>query len=116
MRALDNAGIDPVAHLHAAHKTAACTVGPTLRLALIDANNDKIFYKLMIDLPNAGLQPPNALTGVCHRQAAGRTMREERRRTNICSATCSLKVNYEFNLDQSEESTKERGNVHRVGF
>jgi|LakMenE18May11ns_1017448.scaffolds.fasta_scaffold9795470_1 hypothetical protein len=47
-----------------------------------------------------------ALIGVirgCHRQAAGRTMREERRRTNKHSAICNLEVNYEFNLVQSEE-------------
>jgi hypothetical protein len=43
-------------------------------------------------------------------------MREKRRKTNRCSAICNLKVNYEFNLVLSEESTYERRNVHPVGF
>jgi hypothetical protein len=64
MRALNNAGIDPVAHLRAAHKTAASAVGPARGPALIDANNDEIIYELMLDLPNKGLQPPNAPTGI----------------------------------------------------
>jgi hypothetical protein len=34
----------------------------------------------------------------CHRQAAGRTMHKERRKTNKRSEICNLKVNYEFNL------------------
>jgi hypothetical protein len=43
-------------------------------------------------------------------------MREERRRINKRSAICNLKVNYEFNLVESEESTDERRNVHPIGF
>ncbi len=42
---------------------AAGAVGPAGGPALIDANDDKIVYELMFDLPNAGLQPPDAPTG-----------------------------------------------------
>jgi hypothetical protein len=61
-RALDNTNINPAAHLRAAHTVEAQPVatGP----ALIDANEDKIIYKLTFDHPDAGLAPPIAPDGV----------------------------------------------------
>jgi hypothetical protein len=61
-RALDNANINPAAHLLAARVVEAQPVapGPTL----IDADEDKIIYKLTFDLPNAGLAPPIAPDGM----------------------------------------------------
>jgi hypothetical protein len=61
-RALDNANIDPAAHLRAACAAEAQPVAPGP--ALIDANEDKIIYKLTFDLPDAGLAPPIAPDGV----------------------------------------------------
>jgi hypothetical protein len=58
-RALDNANIDPAAHLRAARTAEAQPVA--LGPALIDANEEKIIYKLTFDLPDAGLAPPIAL-------------------------------------------------------
>jgi hypothetical protein len=43
---------------------AAGAVGPARGPALIDANNDEIVYKFTFDLPDAGLQPLDAPTGV----------------------------------------------------
>jgi hypothetical protein len=61
-RALDNANINPAAHLRAARAAEAQPVapGPTL----IDANEDKIIYKLTFNLPDAGHTPPIAPDGV----------------------------------------------------
>ncbi len=61
-RALDNADINPAPHLRAARAAEAqpIALGP----ALIDANEDKIIYKLTFDLPDAGLAPPIAHDGV----------------------------------------------------
>jgi hypothetical protein len=61
-RALDNANIDPAAHLRAACAAEAqpVTPGPTL----IDANENEIIYELTFDLPHAGLAPPIAPDGV----------------------------------------------------
>ncbi len=61
-RALDNANIDPAAHLRAARVAEAQPVapGPTL----IDANEDKIIYELTFDLPDVGLAPPIAPDGM----------------------------------------------------
>jgi hypothetical protein len=61
-RALDNANINPVAHLQATCAAEAQPVAPGP--ALIDADEDKIIYKLMFDLPDAGLAPPIAPDGV----------------------------------------------------
>jgi hypothetical protein len=61
---LNNAGIDPVAHLRAAHETATGALGSIGGPALIDAKDDKIIHELTFDLPDVGLQPPNAPTGV----------------------------------------------------
>ncbi len=61
-RVLDNANINPAAHLRAARAAEAQPVAPVP--ALIDANEDKIIYKLMFDLPDAGLAPPIAPDGV----------------------------------------------------
>jgi hypothetical protein len=61
-RALDNANINPAAHLRAAHVAEAQPVAPGP--ALIDANEDKIIYKPTFDLPGAGLAPPIAPDGV----------------------------------------------------
>ncbi len=52
-RALDNANINPGAHLRAARVAEAQPVAPDP--ILIDANEDEIIYKLMFDLP---LHPP----------------------------------------------------------
>jgi hypothetical protein len=60
--ALDNANIDPAAHLRAARVAEAQPVAPGP--ALIDADEDEIIYKLMFDLPDAGLTPPIAPNGV----------------------------------------------------
>jgi hypothetical protein len=57
-RALDNANINPAAHLRAACVAKAQPVAPGP--ALIDANKDKIIYKLTFDLSDAGLAPPIA--------------------------------------------------------
>ncbi len=57
-RGLDNANINPAAHLWAARTTEAQPVAPGP--ALIDANEDEIIYELMFDLPDAGLTPPIA--------------------------------------------------------
>ncbi len=61
-RALDNANINPAAHLRAAHTAEAQPVAPGS--ALIDANEDKIIHNLTFDLPDAGLAPPIAPDGV----------------------------------------------------
>jgi hypothetical protein len=61
-RALDNANIDPAAHLRAARTVEAQPVVPGP--ALIDADEDEIIYKLSFDLPDAGLTPPIAPDGV----------------------------------------------------
>jgi hypothetical protein len=61
---LNNLGIDSIAHLRTSHKTAAVAVGPAGGPALFDANDDKIIYEFMFDLPNTGPQPSNAPTGV----------------------------------------------------
>jgi hypothetical protein len=55
-RALDNANINPAAHLRAARVAEAQPAAPGP--ALINANEDKIRYKLTFDLPDAGLAPP----------------------------------------------------------
>jgi hypothetical protein len=61
-RVLDNANINPATHLWATHAAEAqpVTPGPTM----IDANEDKIIYNLVFDLPDAGLAPPIAPDGV----------------------------------------------------
>ncbi len=61
-RALDNANIDPAAHLRAAHVVEAQPVTPGPNL--IDADEDKIIYELTFDLPDAGLPPPIAPDGI----------------------------------------------------
>jgi hypothetical protein len=61
-RALDNANIDPAAHLQAAHVAEAQPVAPGP--ALIDADEDEIIYELMFDLPDAWLAPPIAPDGI----------------------------------------------------
>jgi hypothetical protein len=61
-RALDNTNIDPAAHLRAARVVEAQPVTPSP--AQIDADEDKIIYKLTFDLPDAGLAPPIAPDGV----------------------------------------------------
>jgi hypothetical protein len=61
-RALDNANIDPAAHLRATRVAEAQPVAPDP--ALIDADEDKIIYKLTFDLPDAGLAPPIAPDGM----------------------------------------------------
>ncbi len=59
--ALDNAGIDTVAWLHTARDladTAAIGIAPqNPRAALVEADEDKIMYKITFDLPDAGLEP-----------------------------------------------------------
>ena len=49
--ALNNAGINAQDHQQAAQQRPEPTNGP----ALIEADNDKIVYKITFDLPNAGL-------------------------------------------------------------
>jgi hypothetical protein len=61
-RALDNANINPAAHLLATRAAKAQPVAPGP--ALIDADEDKIIYKLTFDLPDVGLAPPIAPDGV----------------------------------------------------
>ncbi len=61
-RALDNANINPAAHLRATHAAEAQPVAPGP--ALIDADEDKIIYELTFDLPDEGLAPPNEPDGV----------------------------------------------------
>jgi hypothetical protein len=61
-RALDNANINPAAHLWAAHTAEAQPVAPGP--ALIDADEDQIIYELTFNLPDAGLAPPIAPDGV----------------------------------------------------
>ncbi len=61
-RTIDNANINPAAHLRATHMAEAQPVAPGP--ILIDANEDKIIYKLMFDLPDAGLAPPIAPDGM----------------------------------------------------
>jgi hypothetical protein len=61
-RALDYTNINPAAHLQAARVAEAQPVAPGP--ALIDADEDKIIYKLTFDLPDAGLAPPIAPVGV----------------------------------------------------
>jgi hypothetical protein len=61
-RALDNANINPAAHLRAARTAEAQPVAPGP--ALIDANEDKIIYELTFDLPDAGLAPHIAPDGI----------------------------------------------------
>jgi hypothetical protein len=61
-RGLDNANINPGAHLRTAGKAEAKPVAPGP--ALIDADEDKIIYKLTFDLPDAGLAPPIAPDGM----------------------------------------------------
>jgi hypothetical protein len=56
-RALDNANINPAAHLWATRVAEAQPVAPGP--ALIDADEDEIIYELMFDLPDAGLAPPH---------------------------------------------------------
>jgi hypothetical protein len=59
--ALDNAGINTVAWLRTARDladAAAIGIAPqNLRAALVEANKDKIVYKITFDLPDAGLKP-----------------------------------------------------------
>jgi hypothetical protein len=57
-RALDNANIDPAAHLRAARAVEAQPVAPGP--ASIDADEDEIIYELTFDLPDAGLASPIA--------------------------------------------------------
>ena len=61
-RALDNANINPAAHLRAARVAEAQPVTPGP--AQIDANEDKIIYMLTFNLPDVGLAPPIAPDGV----------------------------------------------------
>ncbi len=61
-RALDNANINPAAHLRATRAAEAQPVVPGP--ALIDANEDEIIYNLTFDLPDARLAPPIAPDGV----------------------------------------------------
>jgi hypothetical protein len=61
-RELDNANIDPAAHLRATRTAEAQPVAPGP--ALIDANEDKIIYKLTFHLPDAGLTHPIAPDGM----------------------------------------------------
>jgi hypothetical protein len=66
-RVLDNANIDPAAHLQASRMAEAQPVAPGP--ALIDANQDEIIYKLTFDLPDAGLAPfiaPDSVAVVPH--------------------------------------------------
>ena len=69
--ALDNAGINPQDHLHAAQ--VAHTVAEAARAAaaaafkhrgpaLVEANQDEILYEITFDLPDAGLIRGNAVT------------------------------------------------------
>jgi hypothetical protein len=61
-RALDNANINPAAHLRAAPAVEAQPIAPDP--ALIDADEDEIIYKLTFNLPDAGLAPPIAPDGM----------------------------------------------------
>jgi hypothetical protein len=61
-RALDNANINPAAHLWAARMAEAQPVAPGP--ALIDANEDEIIYELAFDLPDVGLALPIAPDGM----------------------------------------------------
>ncbi len=64
--ALDNAGINPQARLQttqnipAANEPIPWEAGP----ALINADNDKIMYKITFDLPDAGLFPPKSVAAI----------------------------------------------------
>ncbi len=53
--ALHNAGIDMEEQLRAAQKAASDAPVDVHRPAVIEADEDKIVYKITIDLPNAGL-------------------------------------------------------------
>jgi hypothetical protein len=59
--ALDNAGIDTVARLRAARDlvdaTAIGIASQNLREALVEADKDKIVYKITFNLPDADLEP-----------------------------------------------------------
>jgi hypothetical protein len=59
--ALDNVGIDTVAWLHAMRDladAAAIGIAPqNPRAALVEADKDKIVYKITFNLPDAGLEP-----------------------------------------------------------
>jgi hypothetical protein len=59
--ALDNARINTIAWLHATRDfadAAAIGIAPqNPRAALVEANKDKIVYKITFDLPDAGLEP-----------------------------------------------------------
>ena len=68
--ALDNAGINPQDHLHAAQaahtaaeaaRTAAAAAFEQQGPALVEANQDRIVYEIMFDLPDAGLIGGNAV-------------------------------------------------------
>ena len=61
-RALDNANINPAAHLRAARAAEAQPVAPGP--VLIDADENRIIYELTFYLPDAGLAPPIAPEGV----------------------------------------------------
>ncbi len=61
-RALDNANINPAAQLWATRVAEAQPVAPGP--ALIDADGDKIVYKLTFYLPDVGLAPPIAPDGM----------------------------------------------------
>ncbi len=60
--ALDNAGINLADRLRAARDLAAAGAATHSKPTLVEANNDKIVYKIIFDLPNAGLGivPPDA--------------------------------------------------------
>jgi hypothetical protein len=59
--ALDNAGINTVAWLRATRDLADAAniaIAPqNPRAALVEADKDKIVYKIIFDLPDAGLEP-----------------------------------------------------------
>jgi hypothetical protein len=68
--ALDNAGINPGDWLQVARATAdvanagAAKAAPHNQSCLVEAYKDKIMYNIMIDLPNAGLVPPDSYLAV----------------------------------------------------
>ena len=56
--ALHNAGINVDDWIRTAHKAAAQVAADGNRPATVEANEDEIMYKIMFDLPDAGLPAP----------------------------------------------------------
>jgi hypothetical protein len=87
--ALENSGIDPQDRLRSAQAAVDAPPGPTL----IEADADKIVYKITFHLPNAGLVGPGIIPNYDATPGAATTTHFDNNVQNLVAETVELLIN-----------------------